>query len=218
MLYLTIKDYESEREAISDCLSELTKLHERFHEHVDLRRNDRKYALYLLVGVAISAAYAAFDQYSKGFTVGVHQLARFILEVHSLVEYFLVIPDNAGGEIESWFKGEHIETRFKKKTKQKIEKMIDGKAGIPFKTLPKDELLKRERAIQDNFKTLSYFSHPTVYSTKQPKMCDFPRLILIPVADTSVDVQRMYFIPEDSITGLMFSEFRLVFGKFSNQD
>src|ERR1041385_9012401 len=84
MPFLTIKDYESEREAISDCLSELTKLLGRFEEHIDLKHKDRKHALYLLVGVAISAAYAAFDQYCKGFIIGVNQWARFVMEVHSL--------------------------------------------------------------------------------------------------------------------------------------
>ena len=218
MPYLTIKDYESEREAISDCLSELTKLHRRFEEHIDLKNKDRKHALYLLVGVAISSAHAAFDQYSKGFIVGVHRLARFVLEVHSLAEYFLVIPDEASGEIEKWFRGEHVETRYKNQTKNKIEKMIDKKASIPFKTLPKHELLKREKVIQDNFKTLSCFSHPTIYSTKQPQACDFARLILIPVADISVNAQRMYFLPEDSLTGLLFSEFRLLFENFRTHD
>src|ERR1041385_9012403 len=62
MPFLTIKDYESEREAISDCLSELTKLLGQFEEHIDLKHKDRKHALYLLVGVAISAAYAAFER------------------------------------------------------------------------------------------------------------------------------------------------------------
>lgn len=214
MPYLTIKDYASEQEAYRDCLSELAKLHERFKERVDRKRKDRKHALYLLTAASISAAHAAFDQYSKGFIVGVHQLARFVLEIHSLAEYFLVIPEEVGGDIEKWFKGEQIETRYKKKTKRKVEKMIDRKASIPFKTLPADELLKREEIIQENFITLSRFSHPTIYSTMQPKTCNFPQLILIPVADICVDAQRMHFFPEDSVTGLMFSEFRLLFGEF----
>src|SRR2546425_431951 len=99
MQYLTIKDYTSEVKAYQDCLCEMEQLHRRFKEAVDLKRKDRKHALYLLTGASISASYAAFDQYSKGFIVGVHQLARFILEIHSLAECFLVIDDDAGGEI-----------------------------------------------------------------------------------------------------------------------
>jgi hypothetical protein len=218
MRYLTIKDYESEQEAIKDCLNELRKLHERFQTHVNLGCKDRKHAMYLLVGVAISAAYAAFDQYSKGFIVGVHQLARFILEVHSLAEYFLVISDEAGGEIEKWFKGEYVKTRFTKKTECKIEKMIEQKASIPFKALSKEELLRREKIIQENFETLSLYSHPTICSTMQPRTCYFSGLILIPVTDIAVDAQRLLFSEEDSITGLMFSEFRLLFEEFRNRD
>lgn len=218
MQYLTIKDYTSELEAYRDCLGELEKLHSRFKEAVDLKQKNRKHALYLLAGASISAAYAAFDQYSKGFIVGVHQLARFVLEIHSLAEYFLVIDDEAGGEIEKWFSGEFIETRYKKQTKSRVEKMIERKASIPFKTLPKDELLEREEVIQDNFRVLSHFSHPTIYSTRQPKTCDFGQLILIPIADIFVDAQRMCFFPEDSVTGLMFSEFRLLFSSFRKHD
>src|SRR3972149_11177054 len=214
MQYLTIKDYTSELEAYRDCLGEMQKLHSRFKESVDQKQKNRKHALYLLAGTSISAGYAAFDQYSKGFIVGVHQLARFVLEIHSLAEYFLIIDDEAGGEIEQWFGGEVIETRYKKHTKSRLEKMIERKASIPFKTLPKDELLKREKVIQDNFNVLSHFSHPTIYSTRQPKTCDFGQLILIPIIDILVDAQRMYFFPEDSVTGLMFSEFRLLFWSF----
>ncbi|HXI85468.1 MAG TPA: hypothetical protein VNL17_15405 [Verrucomicrobiae bacterium] len=214
MRYLTIRDYDSELEAYRDCLHELHELHSRFKEAIELSQKNRKHALYLLAGTAISAGDAAFDQYCKEFVVGVHQLARFILEIHSLVEYFLVIDDEAGGEIERWFTGEFIKTRYNKFTKSKIEEVIERKADIPFKGLPMDELLERERVIQKNFAKLSDFSHPTIHSTKQPKACDFGQLILMPIIHILVDTQRMYFFPEDSVTGLMFSEFRLLFWNF----
>ena len=147
-----------------------------------------------------------------------YQLARFVLEIHSLAEYFLVIDDKPGGEIEKWFAGGFVGTRYKKQTKGRVEKIIERKASIPFKTLPEDELLKREEVIQDNFNELSRFSHPTIDCTRQPTTCDFGQLILMPIADILVDAQRMYFFPEDSVTGLMFSEFRLLFRRFRKQD
>ena len=130
------------------------------------------------------------------------------------MEYFIVIPDGPGSDIEKWFNGELIETRYKKNAKRKVEKVIDGKSTIPFKTLPTADLLKREELIQDNFKTLSRFSHPTIYSTIKPKKCDFAQLVIMPVVDMCVDAQRMHFFSEDSVTGLMFSEFRLQFEEF----
>jgi len=192
----------------------MKKLHSRFKEVVDLKERNRRLALYLLTGTSIDAAYAALDQFTKGFIVGVHQLARFVLEVHSLAEYFLVIDEEAGSEIEKWFGGEFVETRYKKKAKSRLEKIIERKAIIAFKALPKIELLEREKTIQHNFEVLSNFSHPTIHSTKQPKECDFAQLILSPIMDVLVDAQRLYFFPKDSVTGLMFSEFRVLFASY----
>lgn len=211
MNYLTIKDYTDESEAFHDCLSEFLKLHKSFKEKVNFEEKDRKHALFLLIGASISSAHIAFDLYNKGFLIGVYQIARYILEVHSLVEYFIILDEDMGEEVVNWFKGNFIDTRYKKQTANKIEKVVEKKASIPFKTLPKNELLQREKTIQENFEILSHYSHPTIYSTKPPKKCNFAQLILVPIIDNCVDSQRLFFAPEDSITGLMFSEFRVLF-------
>ncbi len=217
MKYLTIKDYTSEFEAFHDCLLELTKLHKSFKAKINFKEKDRKHALFLLTSASISSAYIAFDLYNKRLLVGVYQIARYILEVHSVVEYFIIIDKDTDEEITNWFDGQFVETRYKRQTADKLEKVIEKKAAIPFKTLLKDELLQREKTIQENFKILSHYSHPTIYSTKPPKTCNFAQLILFPIIDNCVDAQRLFFFPEDSITGLMFSEFRVLFHEFNKE-
>jgi hypothetical protein len=214
MKFLTIKDYSSELEAFNDCLKELTILHNNFKANVNFKMKDRKHAFFLLIGASISSAHIALDLYSRNLIVGVYQLARYILEVHSLIEYFIILDSDSNNDLDNWFNGKFIDTRYKKQTAKKIESKIEKKSIIPFKTLPKDELIKREKIIQENFNILSLYSHPTVYSTKFLKKCNFSQLILLPIIDNSVDVQRLFFAPEDSITGLMFSEFRVLFNEF----
>ncbi|OGN89636.1 MAG: hypothetical protein A2158_05650 [Chloroflexi bacterium RBG_13_46_14] len=75
--------------------------------------------------------------------------------------------------------------------------------------MPKEDLLKSEMNLQKVFNILSRYTHPTIDSIKNPQRCNFFEIILYPVIDNCVDVQRMIFYPEDSVTGLMFSEFRL---------
>ena len=215
MKYLTIKDYTNEFDAFHDCLSELTKLHKSFNVKVNFKKKNRKHALFLLIGASLSSAHIAFDLYNKKLLIGVYQIARYILEVHSIVEYFLILDKDTDVEIVNWFEGKFIDTRYKKQTANKIEKVIEKKATIPFKALSKDILLQREKTIQENFKILSHYSHPTIYSTNLPKKCNFSQLILRPIVDNCIDAQRLFFDPEDSITGLMFSEFLVLFDEFN---
>ena len=211
MKYLTIKDYTSEFEAFHDCLRELTKLHKSFKAKINFEEKDRKHALFLLTGASISSAYISFDLYNKSLLIGVYQIARYILEVHSLVEYFIIIDKDTNEEITNWFDGQFVATRYKRQTADKIEKVIEKKAAIPFKILPKDGLLQREKTIQENFKILSHYSHPTIYSTKPPKTCNFAQLILFPIIDNCVDAQRLFFFPEDSISVLCLASLEYCF-------
>ncbi|OGN89637.1 MAG: hypothetical protein A2158_05655 [Chloroflexi bacterium RBG_13_46_14] len=120
MKWLTIREYASEYEVFTDCLTELVKLHDRFKAKVNQTNKDRNYALFLLTEAAISTAHIAFDLYKKGYFLGVYQIARYILEIHSLVEYFLVLEDEKHAEIINWFDGKFIKTRFSMQNKDKI--------------------------------------------------------------------------------------------------
>jgi hypothetical protein len=217
MKYLTTKDYKSELEAFQDCLRELTSMHKNFKSQINFGIKDRKHALFLLTGSSINSAQIALALYNENLLIGVYQIARYILEVHSLVEYFLILDSDTDKEFADWFGGKYIVTRYKTQTVNKIEALINKKSAIPFKPFQKDELLEREKIIQNNFQILSLYSHPTIYSIKPHKISDFSQLILLPVIDNFVDAQRLYFSPEDPIPGLMFSEFRLLFHEFNRK-
>jgi len=81
-----------------------------------------------------------------------------------------------------------------------------------------DKLVKREQTIQKNFKLLSEYAHPTKYSTQQPKMINFSQIILNPVINGFVDAQRTHLMPDNSVIGLLFSEFRLEFDRLKSNN
>jgi len=58
--------------------------------------------------------------YKKKFFTEVCQLARYILEAQSLIEYFIILKSDNAPEIIDWFDGNFIETRYTKKIQKKL--------------------------------------------------------------------------------------------------
>lgn len=218
--YLTINSYEDPKQAYADCLKAMSQMHSSFSKDVDTTKLDVKHALYLLSGNALDGCVLAEKFYDKNYFQPFLNIFRYIIELTSLCEHFVICDD----EVKDWFNGEFISTRYTKRNKEKIDKVYPEKSKIPFHFPGVDDLHKVEKMFQENFNFLSKFCHPTIDSVslgfdylkkngQHPLVLkvkfgnDFLRIVI----NLMNDLARTTFKSVDEIECLRLSEFRVLF-------
>lgn len=150
----TTEDYDFLEEALKTGF----KVHSEVLKRVDLTRQDRPHAIYLLQGSALTNAYASIQFGRQGFLNAVFQVTRFVKETIELMDYIASLEDR-DRHISAWFRDEVISvprSQNDRRTEEQIEK-LSGLFNIPVESVTRYK--EGQKVMWEEF---SKSTHPTL--------------------------------------------------------
>ena len=147
------EDYEKTLQLACD-------IHSTCQAQIDLKKQDRKLAIYYLQGGSLTAAHVALKNWYYGDLNGVWRSQRFIAETNKILE-FLSIEENVNRELKSFFNGGYIEIpNLDNKKKAGLKEKILKIRGYDEETHKK--YTKTTKELNEEF---SKGGHPTLSSS-----------------------------------------------------
>lgn len=135
-------------------------IHSKFQTQIDLKKQDRKLAIYYLQGGSLTQAYVALKNWSYGDLNGVWRAQKFIAETNRVLE-FLSIEKDVSRELKNFFKGGYIELpNLDNKKKGDLKEMVLKIRGHDEETHRR--FTKSTKQLTEEF---SKGGHPTLYSS-----------------------------------------------------
>lgn len=174
-------------------------VHSKNKKSTDFTKNDRRHAIYLLQGAAITSCETV---YSIKNNIGALQREwRFIRETADLIEYFDTLPES-DRHLKAWFRGEVITPLPRTKRQRR-----DGCPGLPSKLY--DQMDKLGKKLID---TISKGLHPTRTAVQTnfnriSKDFDYEHRF-VPVLD-DYHINASFIVPAIQSFVLPFSSFKL---------
>lgn len=140
---------------LSEILAYAIQVHLSLRKQVDFDLEDKKHAIYLLQGGALTALTSAMEFNLRGYMIPRAQQKRMIDEIVDLITFFDEINDDAR-QIKAWFKGQVVEREPGNKGNLTIEERASRYYFSHDQVQFIDKLKKQINEV------MSKFMHPTI--------------------------------------------------------
>lgn len=144
---------------IERVLSYCKLTHIALKNQVNFGIEDKKHALYLLQGGAISVTSSALAFNYRGLMLPRAQQKRMLDEVMDLILFFIELTDNSR-QLKAWFRGHVVE----REPGNRGNMSAEDRAKIFFFTT--DQIKMLDKLIKQMNNELSKFMHPTIQAVR----------------------------------------------------
>lgn len=187
------------------------EIHSQQSKMIDFSVNDKKHAIYLLQGGAMTSVASAYKFFRTGMYVPCAQQKRMLDEILNLIMFFDENEEN-DRQLRAWFDGRVIERQPGNAGNLSIEERAKRYYILPEQVKTLDELMERMNA------EMSKYMHPTInairsnmskskhlfdyhhtYTYRQPSMSpyDFGVLYMVPAINTLLVPIRNLLLPQN---------------------
>lgn len=140
---------------LSEILAYAIQVHLSLHKQVNFDLEDKKHAIYLLQGGALTALASAMEFNLRGYLIPRAQQKRMVDEIVDLITFFEETSDNAR-QIKAWFKGRVVEREPGNQGNLTTEERAELYFFSPEQVLAMDKLKKQINEVMSNY------MHPTI--------------------------------------------------------
>ncbi len=178
---------------LSEILAYAVQVHISLRQQVDFNLEDKKHAIFLLQGGALTALATAMEFNQIGYMVPRAQQKRMIDEIVDVINFFDEIDDDAR-QIKAWFKGKVVEREPGNKGNLTEEERATRYYFSPDQVKAFDKLRKEIN------KVMSDFMHPTLRAiranvSKSTNLFDYFHQTTSSQAMNPVDFGNLYTVP-----------------------
>ena len=180
-------------EKLNEIITYAKSVHISLREQVDFTVQNKKHAIYLLQGGALTTVSTAMLFNIKGYLVPRAQQKRMIDEIRNLITFFDEIDENAR-QIKAWFKGHVIEREPGNTGNLTIAERSERYFFTP-EIVEKIDTLN----LQIN-NMMSKYMHPTIHAMRanvfrRSHLFDYDHLYTASHSMSAVDFGNLYVVP-----------------------
>jgi len=178
---------------ILEIISNIKNFHKEIRKLIDISKEDRKHAIYLLQGGALSYLIYAYDFNNEGYIVPLAQQYRMILETIELILFFNELDDGSR-YIKAFFKGHTI------RIKQGNSGNPDIEDRIKISGLTEERLNRSDDLYKNLFNIGSDYMHPNLESIRAKLIngsyiFDYERKFISKPYKSAIDFNKLFLIP-----------------------